>query len=89
MTMTDALDLGRQTLGVVVLVCLPPLGLGLLVGVCVSLIQAVTQLQDQTFSFIPKILAVAVALFVFGPWMLQTLVSFAGRIFHNLPHYGH
>jgi len=68
--------LAREGLQVAVLLCAPALGAGLLVGLIVSLFQAVTQMQDQTLSFIPKMVAAAAALWVFGPWMLGIGVRF-------------
>jgi flagellar biosynthetic protein FliQ len=63
----------------------PILLTALLVGFAVSLIQALTQLQDQTISFVPKIIAVGVALIVSGNWMIQSLVSFTYDSFQLLP----
>ncbi|TMW73226.1 flagellar biosynthesis protein FliQ [Alteribacter natronophilus] len=62
----------------------PLLILALGIGLLVSVFQATTQIQEQTLAFIPKIVAVLVGLVVFGPWMLQTLLAFAGDIFSNL-----
>ncbi len=74
------LQLGRETLWTAVLICLPPLGLAMLVGLIVSILQALTQIQDTTLTFIPKILAVFAALAIWGGWMLNTLTSYATRI---------
>jgi flagellar biosynthesis protein FliQ len=63
----------------------PLLLTALLVGFAVSLIQALTQLQDQTISFVPKIIAVGVALIISGNWMIQSLVSFTYDSFQLLP----
>jgi flagellar biosynthetic protein FliQ len=63
----------------------PILLTALLVGFAVSLIQALTQLQDQTISFVPKIIAVGVALIISGNWMIQSLVSFTYDSFQLLP----
>ena len=63
----------------------PILITALLVGFAVSLIQALTQLQDQTISFVPKIIAVSVALIISGNWMIQSLVSFTYDSFQLLP----
>lgn len=80
-----ALQIGRDALYMVMLVSAPMLGLGLLVGVLVSIFQATTQIQEQTLSFIPKIIAVFAAILVFGPWMLNLLVDYTRTIFVNLP----
>ena len=83
MSQTLVIELGRATLLLAVKLAAPMLGFGLLVGLLVSIFQAATQIQEMTLTFIPKILAVFVALAVFGPWMLQNLVSFAASIFSN------
>ncbi|HAK73286.1 MAG TPA: flagellar biosynthetic protein FliQ [Sporomusaceae bacterium] len=80
-----ALQVGRDALYMVMLVSAPMLGFGLLVGVLVSIFQATTQIQEQTLSFIPKIIAVFVAILVFGPWMLSLLVDYTRSIFVSLP----
>lgn len=80
-----ALQVGRDALYMVMLVSAPMLGFGLLVGVLVSIFQATTQIQEQTLSFIPKIIAVFVAILVFGPWMLSLLVDYTRNVFVNLP----
>ncbi|MGP1365850.1 MAG: flagellar biosynthesis protein FliQ [Schwartzia sp. (in: firmicutes)] len=80
-------QLGQQALIVVLLVSAPMLGLGLLVGLCVSVFQATTSIQEQTLAFIPKIIAVFVAILIFGPWMLRILVEYVMNILVNLPQY--
>lgn len=77
-------QLGRDALWTVLLVSAPMLGLGLLVGLVVSIFQATTQIQEQTLAFIPKIIAVLVAIVVFGPWMLGVLLDFTGGLLGNL-----
>ena len=81
------IQLGQQALMVVLLVSAPMLGLGLLVGLCVSVFQATTSIQEQTLAFIPKIIAVFVAILIFGPWMLRILVEYVMNILVNLPQY--
>ena len=80
-------QLGQQALMVVLLVSAPMLGLGLLVGLCVSVFQATTSIQEQTLAFIHKIIAVFVAILIFGPWMLRILVEYVMNILVNLPQY--
>lgn len=89
MTETFVLHLGRDALYTVLLVSAPMLGLGLLVGIIVSIFQATTQIQEQTLTFIPKIVAVLVSIVVFGPWMLSTLLDFTGNLLSNLHTYIH
>ena len=80
-------QLGQEALFVVMLVAAPMLGLGLMVGLMVSVFQATTSIQEQTLAFIPKIVAVFVAILIFGPWMLRIMVEFVTNIFVNLPYY--
>lgn len=65
----------------------PLLGLALVTGLLVSVFQATTQIQEQTLAFVPKIVVVFLALLVFGPWILNTVVDFTYSIFSNLHHY--
>jgi flagellar biosynthetic protein FliQ len=78
------MGLGAQVVWVVLKLAGPILGLGLAVGLVVSVFQAATQIQEQTLAFVPKIAAVIVALLLFGPWMLATLTDFAHQILGNL-----
>ncbi|TFE03486.1 MULTISPECIES: flagellar biosynthesis protein FliQ [Jeotgalibacillus] len=68
-------------------ISLPLMLVALIVGLLVSIFQATTQIQEQTLAFIPKIIAVMVALIFFGPWMLTQLVAYAEDIFTNLTRY--
>ena len=79
------IQLGQEALMVVLLVCAPMLGLGLSVGLMVSVFQATTSIQEQTLAFIPKIIAVFVAILIFGPWMLRVMLEFFTSIFTNIP----
>ena len=62
----------------------PALLMGMLVGICVSLFQAITSLQEQTLTLVPKMLAVAVTLILILPWILTTLLDFARGLFQSL-----
>ena len=79
------IQLGQEALIIVLIVSAPMLGLGLAVGLMVSVFQATTSIQEQTLAFIPKIIAVFVAILIFGPWMLRVMVEFFASIFMNLP----
>jgi len=81
------IQIGQEALMMVMLISAPMLGLGLLVGLIVSVFQATTSIQEQTLAFIPKIVAVFVAILVFGPWMLRLMVDYVINIFSNLPAY--
>lgn len=78
------LTIARDTILTSLLLALPPLGIALLVGLVISIFQAVTQVQEQTLTFVPKIVAVFLSLLFFGPWMLRLLMNFATNIFSNL-----
>lgn len=84
MTEGAVIHLGREALTTVILVAGPMLGFGLLVGLLVSIFQAATQIQEQTLSFIPKIIAVLLAGLIFGPWMLRVLIDFADMLLRNM-----
>ena len=83
------LYLGRHTLETALLVSAPILIVCVVVGVIVSLFQAVTSLRDMTLSMVPKIIAVGVTLLLFSNWMLQLLISFSLEIFNQIQSYGH
>ena len=75
-----AVDLSRRALIITLELSLPVLLVGLVVGFLISLLQAVTQIQEQTLSFIPKILAVAATVFLTLPWMLNVLVDYTREV---------
>lgn len=77
MTENTVIALGQDALLTVLLVAGPMIGIGLLVGLLISIFQATTQIQEQTLTFVPKIVAVLVAGVLFGPWMLRILTEFA------------
>ncbi|NMB97047.1 MAG: flagellar biosynthesis protein FliQ [Clostridiaceae bacterium] len=74
----------QQALLTVLYVSAPILGLSLIVGLIVSVFQAATQIQEQTLSFIPKILSVIAAILIFGPWMLNKLITFTRGLYLNM-----
>jgi flagellar biosynthetic protein FliQ len=79
------LDLGKQALLLVLILSAPMLLLGLAVGVLISILQSVTQIQEMTLTFVPKIIATVLALIFFGPWMLRLLMSFTIQLYAKLP----
>jgi flagellar biosynthetic protein FliQ len=81
----QVLELSTEALQLALRVALPLLGVGLLVGLAVSIFQAVTQIQEQTLAFIPKILALAGVLIVGGPWMLNQLLSYTTELWTRIP----
>jgi len=88
MTLGFVINLGREALLTVLLVSAPMLILGTVVGLVISIFQATTQIHEQTLSFVPKIVAVLVAMVIFGPWMMTKLVDFTSNLLANLPLYG-
>lgn len=87
MTSEFFIDLAARTLRTALLLAAPPLLAGLLVGVLVSLVQTVFQVQEQTLVIVPKMIAVVVVLLLFLPWMLQVLLDFTSQLFLQLPEY--
>ena len=79
------LTVGRDALWLAVLLAGPLLLAALAVGLLIGVFQAATQIQEMTLSFIPKLLALVVALFVAGPWMISVVVSFSERLFLEIP----
>ena len=87
MTGDFAVQLLTELLWTAVVVTAPLLGLTLLVGLAISILQVVTQVQEMSLAFVPKIIAAAIALAIFGPWMLRKLVGFSVRLIENIPNY--
>ncbi|HEY8497783.1 MAG TPA: flagellar biosynthesis protein FliQ [Limnochordales bacterium] len=87
MSEATLMALGRDAIVTVLLVSGPMVGLGLLVGLVVSLLMATTQIQEQTLAFVPKILAVFLAMLLFGSWMMRVMLDFANRVLANLTAY--
>lgn len=81
------MDLAQSAIRIALLVSAPILGLSLIVGLAVSIFQATTQIQEQTLSFIPKILAVVAGIAIFGNWMLTILVDYTKDLFMNINSY--
>ena len=78
-------DLARHTLYITMLVSLPLLGIALGVGLLVGIFQAATSINEMTLSFIPKLIAVGVALAIFGGWQINTIEEFTRSIFQRIP----
>ncbi len=88
--MNEAVVLGlmKEALTVSLLVGAPILGVTLVVGIVVSILQAVTQVNEMTLTFVPKLIGVFVAMLIFGPWMMETLLNFSSGLFANMANYG-
>lgn len=85
MTPETVIDVVNKAIELGGIVAGPLLLVSLVVGVLVSLLQATTQIQDQTLVFVPKVLATLLALVLFGPWMLQMYVDFTRQILLSIP----
>lgn len=81
MGMDQALDVGREAVMIALLISAPMLLTGLVVGLVLSLLQAVTQIQEQTLTFVPKIVAMAIAGVLFLPWIAQRMLDYSARLF--------
>ncbi len=79
------ITIGREALTMVLLISSPLLVAALVVGVTISVFQAITSIQEMTLTFIPKIVAVALALLIFLPWMLNMAVDFTQHMFAMIP----
>ena len=79
------LNIGRESVMLVLKIGAPMLGFGLLVGLTVSVLMSATQIQEMTLTFVPKIVAVLIALIAFAPWMLRTLIDFTIQLYNDIP----
>jgi flagellar biosynthetic protein FliQ len=80
-------ELAQKAIKVTLFVSLPILGIGLVVGVLVSLLQSATQVQEMTLTFVPKILSIFIGLLLLLPWIMHQLTGFTLEIINNLPNY--
>jgi flagellar biosynthetic protein FliQ len=80
------LSIGQNALETAALVSAPLLLTALVIGLVVSILQAATQINEATLSFIPKLLGVFAAMVIAGPWMVQVLVDYMQRLFSSIPH---
>ena len=85
MNAQDAVDLGREALLLVLVVAGPVMGIGMAVGLCISLFQSMTQLQEQTLSFVPKIVAMIGIALVLVPWLAGRLLEYAKEMLGMSP----
>lgn len=81
MGVDQAIDMGREAVMMILVISGPILLLGLLVGLVISLFQAVTQLHEQTLVFVPKIIAMAAAAILLTPWMVQRMLEYSVALF--------
>jgi flagellar biosynthetic protein FliQ len=85
MTPQMVVAIGREALMLTVMISGPLLLFALVIGLIISIFQAVTQIQEMTLTFVPKILAVALALLIFLPWMINMATDFARHMFELIP----
>ena len=79
------MEIGRQALEITLLLSGPPLLAALVTGLIVSVFQAATQINEQTLSFIPKLVVMFITLVIAGPWMLQMTIDYIRRLFESIP----
>lgn len=87
MTPEFVIGFARQAIELTLLIALPMLGIGLVVGVLVSIVQAATQIQEMTLTFVPKIVSIFLALLFSFPWIMDKMITFTRDLFLNLPNY--
>lgn len=85
MSIDGVINLGTEALYMVIKLSLPILAVALIVGVAISLLQAVTQIQEMTLTFAPKIIAVFVCIAVAAPWLVETMVDYTRQIIISIP----
>jgi len=85
MTPESVLTMGRQAIEVTLMVAAPMLLIALAIGLVVSIFQAATQINEQTLSFIPKLVGIMIALVIAGPWMLSIMLDYMRQMFTNIP----
>lgn len=85
MDQDTVVNLASQALSVTFKLAMPLLAVGLVIGLAVSIFQAVTQINEQTLSFIPKVVALAAALLIGGPWMLNTMLAYTSELWGQIP----
>ena len=81
----DAIDLGREAIITALMIGSPVLLVGVVIGLLIGLVQAVTQIQDQTLSFVPKIIAMIGALAICLPWLLERMMEYSQDLITNIP----
>jgi len=85
MSETFIIELVRDAILMVCIVALPPLAVSLIVGLVISILQATTQVQEQSLTFVPKIIAVFITLAVMAPWTVRMMVAFTNRVYSRIP----
>ena len=87
MSQSDVVAIISQGVQVILFASLPVVGMGLLVGFMISLIQAVTQIQEQTLTFVPKMVTVLLMIAFSAPWISAVIIDFATQLWEKIPYY--
>jgi flagellar biosynthetic protein FliQ len=85
MTPESVIEFGQHALYVAMMIAAPLLLTALVVGLVIGVVQAATQINEMTLSFIPKVISMALVALITGPWMLRTMVQFTRQLIENLP----
>jgi flagellar biosynthetic protein FliQ len=85
MTPDSAVELTRAAIFLAIIISAPPLAASMLIGLIISMLQAVTQIQDQTISFVPKLVVMLLALLLTLPWTIHQLTEYTTVLFENIP----
>ena len=85
MTPTLVIEIGRNAMEITLLVAAPIFAAALITGLVISIVQAATQINESTLSFVPKLLAIFLTLIIAGPWMIATLTDFMHRLYEQIP----
>ena len=85
MTPEMVLDIGKEAGEIIILLSAPPLLTGLIIGLVISLLQAATQIQEMTLSFIPKLVGIGGSLIIAGHWMLSLITDYITRLYQSIP----
>lgn len=89
MTVDAVAEMASRALYLIIIVSLPILLVSLIIGLIISIFQTVTSIQEQTLTFVPKIICVFAALMLFGPWMMETMVEYAVELWSDFSLYIH
>lgn len=89
MTPEFVIGIAKNAIEITLMISLPILAVGLIVGIVVALFQAITQMHEMTLTFVPKIVAVFIAILFLFPWMMQKMVFYTQQLIMNLPRYIH
>ncbi len=87
MTPEMVTTIGKETIMTILMMATPILLTGMIVGLTVSIFQSVTQIQEMTLTFVPKIILVLASVLAFGPWMMQIYLDFVTKLITNIPTY--